>query len=228
MYKILVIDDDTRIRNLLGKYLSENNFEVALAKDGIEAEKIVNEQNFDILIIDVMMPNMNGIEFIKNFRKKSNIPALMLTAMSDVEDRIEGLESGADDYLTKPFDPKELLLRINNILKRNSNSSNSNSKIETPKNICKFGDFSFNFEDLRLKKNQEFLHITESEVNILKFLCQNLGKNVSRDDLSKACGDIDHRSIDVQITRLRRKIEDNPKQPHFLQTIRGSGYILKP
>jgi two-component system phosphate regulon response regulator OmpR len=205
---------------LLGKFLTENNFEVALVKDGIEATQIINTQDFDILIIDVMMPNLNGIEFIKNFRKTKTTPALMLTAMSEVEDRIEGLESGADDYLTKPFEPKELLLRINNILKRNS-------KEIVLQNICKFGDFSFNFEDLRLKKDQKYIHVTESEANILKFLCQNLGKNISRDDLSKACGDIDHRSIDVQITRLRRKIEDNPKQPHFLQTVRGSGYILK-
>ncbi len=227
MYKILVIDDDTRLRNLLGKFLSDNNFEVDLAKDGVEAIKITNEKNFDALIIDVMMPNLNGLEFIAEFRKNNNTPALMLTAMAEVEDRIEGLEAGADDYIAKPFEPKELLLRLNNILKRNSKDSGaiftSNSTY-----VCKFGDFIFNFETLRLSKKQDHIHITESEVNILKILGQNLGKNISRDELSKACGDIDNRSIDVQITRLRRKIEDNPKQPIFLQTVRGFGYILKP
>lgn len=222
MNKILVIDDDTRLRNLLGKFLSDNNFEVTLAKDAMEAAQIIAKNNFDILVVDVMMPGLNGFEFTKNLRKSSNIPVLMLTAMSEVDDRIEGLECGADDYLSKPFEPKELLLRINSILKRNSGN-----KAEKPtSSICKFGNFIFNFDDLRLKKDENYLHITGSEGNILKLLCRNLGKKVSRDELSKSCSDIDHRSIDVQITRLRKKLEENPKQPVFLQTVRGYGYIL--
>jgi two-component system phosphate regulon response regulator OmpR len=222
MNKILVIDDDTRLRNLLGKFLSDHSFTVTLAKDAIEAGSIIKNHQFDLLVVDVMMPKLSGTDFTKNLRENgNNTPILMLTAMADVEDRIEGLESGADDYLSKPFEPKELLLRINNILKRNS------SKKQGSQAICSFGNFQFNFEDLRLKKDNEFVHITDSEANILNILCKNLGKKVSRDDLSKACGDIDHRSIDVQITRLRKKIENNPKQPNFLQTARGLGYILQ-
>ncbi len=221
MNKILVVDDDTRLRNLLGKFLNDHNFKVQLAKDAGDAEKLMNKEKFDILVVDVMMPNLSGTQFTKNIRKNNNTtPILMLTAMADVEDRIEGLEAGADDYLSKPFEPKELLLRINNILKRRPNKTNPNS-------LCKFGNFTFDFNDLRLKKDQDYIHITGSEANILNIMCKNLGNKISRDELSKSCGDIDHRSIDVQITRLRRKIEDNPKQPSFLQTVRGYGYILK-
>lgn len=223
MNKILVIDDDTRLRNLLGKFLADNGFETTLAKDAKDAALEMDKTSFDVIVIDVMMPGISGMEFTKNLRLRGlSIPVLMLTAMSDVEDRIEGLESGADDYLSKPFEPKELLLRINNILRRNNNISPFDSNA-----ICRFGEFVFNFEDLRLRKGEQFIHITGSEGNILKVLCQNIGKKISRDELSRSCSDIDHRSIDVQITRLRRKIEDNPKQPIFLQSVRGYGYVLK-
>jgi two-component system phosphate regulon response regulator OmpR len=225
MPQILVVDDDTRLRNLLSKYLSENNFEVVSAKDSMEARQILQTRNFDILVVDVMMPNENGIELTQFIRQTSKVPILILTAKGDLEDRISGLEAGADDYMPKPFEPKELLLRINNILKR----VNQNYPITTSfseENICKFGDFVFNFTDSRLKKNGEFIHITESEAKILSILCQNLGKIISREKLSELCGDIDTRSVDVQITRLRRKIETNPKQPNFLQTARNQGYVL--
>ena len=225
MPQILVVDDDTRLRNLLTKYLGDNGFSVLAAKDTKEAREILQENRFDILIVDVMMPEENGVEFTKSIRQKDNdyskTPILMLTARGDSADRIDGLEAGADDYMPKPFEPKELLLRINNILKRTNQMASSE-----PENICKFGDFVFNFSDSRLKKNGQYIHITESEAKILAILCHNLGNVVSREKISESCGDIDERSIDVQITRLRRKIEDNPKQSHFLQTARNQGYVL--
>ncbi len=215
---LLVIDDDTRLRNLLGRFLEENGFQVSLAKETTEAKNMIAETKFDLMIVDVMMPGETGIEFTSNFRQSSSTPIIMLTARGEFEDRIKGLESGADDYLQKPFEPKELLLRINNVLKRFGTSKNSN--------ICNFGEFSFNLNDGRLKKGEDFIHITDSESKILKILCQETGKVISRETLSSLCGDIDERSIDVQITRLRRKIESNPKQPHYLQTVRNKGYVI--
>ena len=221
MTNILVIDDDTRLRNLLGRFLEENNLVVSLAKDTTEARSLMQTSNFDLLIVDVMMPNETGIEFTADLRKSSEIPIIMLTARGEFDDRIKGLESGADDYLQKPFEPKELLLRIKNILKR------INPGTLKDVNSYNFGAFSFNSSDLRLKKGDIFIHITDSEANILKILCENQGQAVSREKLSPLCGGIDDRSIDVQITRLRRKIEENPKQPHYLQTVRNQGYILQ-
>lgn len=220
MAKILVVDDDTRLRTLLGRFLEENNFAVSLAKDTYEARELLLQNDFDLLIVDVMMPNENGIEFTADFRKSKNIPIIMLTARGGSSDRIAGLEVGADDYLSKPFEPKELLLRINNVLRHRAASPKAID------NICKFGDFIFNFSDLRLKKDEEFIHITESEAKILTILCQHKGNVVLREKLSEMCGNIDERSIDVQITRLRRKIESNPKQPHYLHTVRNRGYVL--
>ncbi len=222
--KILVIDDDTRLRNLLGKFLQESGFEVQLAQDTTQARQLISESLFNLLIVDVMMKGENGIEFTKSFRQESNIPILILTARGESNDRIEGLESGAQDYLAKPFEPKELLLRINNILKY----SDGNQSVASEKDKkCQFGEFAFSYEKQSLQKNNQFIHLTESEKNILNILGQNQNKILSRDELAKQCGDLDPRSIDVQITRLRKKIEANPKQPEFLQTIRGQGYILR-
>ncbi len=218
-HNILVIDDDTRLRSLLGRFLSENGFSVELAKDASEARALMQNSKFDLLIVDVMMPNETGVEFTINLRQSSKIPVIMLTARGDFDDRIKGLEAGADDYLPKPFEPKELLLRVNNILKRIT----SKPQQET---ICTFGNFSFNLQDLRLKKGEEFIHITDSEAKILSILCKEKGNAVARETLSALCGGIDERSIDVQITRLRRKIELNPKQPHYLQTVRNRGYVI--
>jgi len=218
--KILVIDDDTRLRSLLGRFLEENSFEVHLAKDVNEAKDLIAKINFNLLIVDVMLPITSGIDFTSEFRKKSSIPVIMLTARGEPDDRIKGLESGADDYMPKPFEPKELLLRINNILKRISNVN------QLQNSVFNFGDFSFNLKDYRLKKAEDFIHITESEAKILKILCEQQGKAVSRERLSQLFGGIDDRSIDVQITRLRRKIEINPKKPHFLQTVRNLGYVI--
>jgi two-component system phosphate regulon response regulator OmpR len=219
LYHILVIDDDTRLRTLLGRFLEENGFQTSLAKDTDEAKKIMQKSMFDLLIVDVMLPNENGVDFTVDFRKSSRIPIIMLTARGEFDDRIKGLESGADDYLQKPFEPKELLLRINNILKRMSVNQGL-------KNICRFGEFTFNFSESRLKKGEEFIHVTDSEAKILNILCKEKGNSVSREKLSAFCGGIDDRSIDVQITRLRKKIEQNPKQPHYLQTVRNHGYVI--
>jgi two-component system phosphate regulon response regulator OmpR len=179
---ILVIDDDTRLRNLLGKFLEDNNFLVSLAKDTSEARLLINMQKFDLLIVDVMLPQENGIDFTANFRQSFNIPLIMLTARGESDDRIKGFEAGADDYIPKPFEPKELLLRINNILKRSHQAIEKNNQIS--KEIL-FGDYSFNLEDLRLKKLQEFVHITDAEAKILKILCDNFGNSVSRQQLSE-------------------------------------------
>ncbi|MSP33676.1 MAG: response regulator [Rickettsiales bacterium] len=224
---LLVIDDDTRLRNLLGKFLDENGFQVSLAKDTTEARQLIAHTNFDLLIVDVMMPEENGIDFTNSFRTTSSTPILILTARGEPSDRIRGLEVGADDYLAKPFDPKELLLRINNILKRHfSPSREVGSTSASTSDSCQFGNFTFTFAQLRLKKGDEFIHLTESESKILAILCKEKCVAVMRDKLSELCGNIDARSIDVQITRLRRKIEVNPKQPQFLQTVRNQGYVL--
>jgi two-component system phosphate regulon response regulator OmpR len=217
--KILVIDDDTRLRNLLGRFLGENGFEIILAKDTLEAKQIMAQTAFDLLIVDVMLPGETGFEFTQNLRQTSKTPVIMLTARGNFDDRIKGLEAGADDYLQKPFEPKELLLRINNIFKRIA--------VEPIKqSFCTFGSFSFSLSDLRLKKGEEFIHITDSEAKILNILCKEKGNPVSREKLSALCGGLDDRSIDVQITRLRKKIETNPNQPHDLQTVRNHGYVI--
>ncbi|MBU6140254.1 MAG: response regulator [Proteobacteria bacterium] len=218
---LLVIDDDTRLRTLLGRFLGENNFEVSLAKDTVEGRQLIESTKFDLLIVDVMMPNEDGVKFTSSLRQSSSVPIIMLTARGDFDDRIKGLEAGADDYLPKPFEPKELLLRINNILKRSSGKP----KLEN-NGICTFGDFTFSFAELRLKKADQIIHLTESEAKILSILCFEKGTPVDREKLSSLCN-VDDRSIDVQITRLRKKIELNPKQPHYLQTVRNLGYVIR-
>ncbi len=215
---LLVIDDDTRLRTLLGRFLGENNFEVSLAKDAAEGRQLMQNTKFDLLILDVMMPNEDGVSFTSSLRQNSSVPIIMLTARGEFDDRIKGLEAGADDYLPKPFEPKELLLRINNILKRSTSTS--------AQTVCTFGDFTFSFAELRLKKSEQIIHLTESEAKILSILCAEKGTPVGREKLSSLCN-VDHRSIDVQITRLRKKIEQNPKQPHYLQTVRNLGYVIR-
>ena len=182
---ILVIDDDTRIRNLLSKFLDDSGFEVSSAKDATQARELIEEKQFDLLIVDVMMPGENGIEFTQDFRKTSKTPIIILTARGESADRISGLESGADDYLPKPFEPKELLLRINNIFKRIILTSLEKTNKSNDKNIQQSGEFSFNITESRLKKGSEFIHITDSEAKILTILCQNQSKPLSREELSK-------------------------------------------
>jgi two-component system phosphate regulon response regulator OmpR len=214
---ILVVDDDDRIRNLLGQFLKDKGFFVSLSPDASDAWSKLNEYVFDLIIVDVMMPGETGVEFTANFRKKNDAPVLMLTAMGEVEDRIAGLESGADDYLPKPFDPRELLLRVNSILQR-TKKSHDNSMV--------FNEVMFDLDKNRLHDSKGDIIITSNESKLLKVLSINKGKAVSREELAKLCGGINERSVDVQITRLRNKIEKEPKKPRYLKTVRGEGYVL--
>lgn len=215
---LLVVDDDARIRSLLQKYLVENNYFVSIAKNTSEALELLKEVDCDLIILDVMIPGETGIEFAKRLRlgRYNNIPILMLTAMGEVNDRIAGLEVGADDYLVKPFEPRELLLRITKILKRN----------QEIQNLYYFGDFVYDLPRQLLLQKDDKIFLTNSEHSLLNCLLKNSNKIVSREELAEELG-INERSVDVQIIRLRSKIEDNPSRPLFLQTVRGKGYIIR-
>ena len=214
---LLIVDDDSRIRTLLQKYLIEQGYFVSIAKDAAQALLLLQEIDCNLIILDVMMPGETGIEFTKKLRSKhNNIPIIMLTAMRETNNRITGLESGADDYLVKPFEPRELLLRINNIIKRQQED------VE----IYYFGDFIYNLRSQSLLRNNEMVFLTHSECCLLNFLIQQSNKIVSREILAQELN-INERSVDVKIIRLRNKIESNSSRPEFLQTIRGQGYILR-
>lgn len=218
---ILVVDDDKRIRELLGKYLKDNNYFVSTAKDAEEAAEVLELFEVDLIIMDVMMPGKSGREFTKELRQSSDIPILMLSAMAEIDDKIAGLETGVDDYLVKPFEPKELLLRIYRILSRTK-------KIIFEKNtIITIGNLNYDLKNNRLTKNDEFIPLTSSEAKLFSILASNIGKTLSREELADLCGGVNLRSVDVQIIRLRNKIEEDPKKPYFLQTIRGEGYLLR-
>lgn len=218
---ILVVDDDTRLRNLLQRFLRENSFLVSVAKDADEARFMMQQYKFDLLIVDVMMPKESGLDFLAKLRIESFVPVIMLTAMGDVEDRIAGLEQGADDYVPKPFEPKELLLRIGNILKRTPKEKKENQKLD-------LGLFVFDMQTKELVSKQGvLLHITPVEQSLLAILGAKSGQVFSREKLSEMLGaGQSPRSIDVQITRLRKKIEKDSKNPRYLQTLRGKGYML--
>ncbi len=217
---ILIVDDDTRLRSLLERYLLENNFLASTAKDAFEAEALNKEYQFDLIILDVMMPKKTGIEFLQDFRQNNNTPVILLTAMGETPDRINGLEIGADDYLTKPFEPKELILRISNILKR--------VRKNTIQETISIGTHTFNLQKKELKNKQgQTVHITPVEQNILFELAKKIGIVFSREKLAEILGSNQSpRSIDVQITRLRKKIEQDSKNPRYIQTLRSKGYVL--
>jgi len=214
---ILVIDDDRRLRELLGKFLRNEGYDVETAEDAAAAKEKIKAGNFDILVMDRMMPGQDGVSLSREIRETSAVPILMLTAMGETKDRIDGLESGIDDYLVKPFEPRELVLRIENILRRTSKKTDA----------VRFGDFVFHMERGDLYKAEEFIALTSTELKMLEIFVRNLDKPVRRDELSKLLNGISERSIDVSVTRLRRKIEDNPKKPYYLQTAWGSGYVLR-
>jgi len=218
---LLVVDDDTRIRELLQQYLRGHGFRITLAKDAAEARKHLKGLAFDLVILDVMMPGENGFEFAENLRALSDVPILMLTARGDSEDRIQGLECGVDDYLPKPFEPRELLLRIHSIMRR------SRQQIE-PLEEIRMGACRFNIKQGELWRNDTQVRLTTAEVTLLRYMATNTDRALSRLELSEKTGASLERSIDVQVTRLRRKIENEPKMPLYLQTVRGVGYMLVP
>ena len=215
---ILVVDDDDRIRELVSKYLEENGFLVTTAKDAIDAKSKIEIVKFDILILDIMMPGESGLSLTKFIKKNNPMPIILLTAKGNTSDRIEGLEVGADDYLGKPFEPKELLLRINNIIKK--------TKTPVLPEEINIGKALINLKKLIIKINNKINKIYPQEKKVLEKIINSPGKIFSRDDIGKIVNLSKVRTVDVMITRLRQKIESNPKNPKFLQTIRGSGYVL--
>jgi two-component system phosphate regulon response regulator OmpR len=217
---ILVIDDDKRIRTLLSRYLGDNGFRVSIAGNAAEARLRLAGLAFDLLIVDVMMPGEDGLALVRALRETMTVPILMLTARAESESRIAGLESGADDYVSKPFEPRELLLRINNILKRTAPPTKP--LIEQ----VSFGPFTFNRERLELKRSGEPVRLTERERQIMAIFAATPGETVPRDKLVVSSGPSGERTVDVQINRLRRKIEADPANPLYLQTVRGIGYRL--
>jgi two-component system phosphate regulon response regulator OmpR len=217
---LLVVDDDTRIRALLNRYLTENGFRVTIASDGAEAQRKLAGLDFDLIIMDVMMPGESGIDVTRGLRAVKNVPIIMLTALAESDSRIAGLEAGADDYLPKPFDPRELVLRVNNILRRNS--SGDTPKIEQ----IMFGPYTFSLTRKELKKAAEVIRLTDREQEIMLLFARRAGDTIPRHELIGDDAEVGERTIDVQINRLRRKIEDDPANPVWLQTVRGIGYRL--
>ena len=215
---ILVVDDDHGIRTLVKKYLNENNYLVTTANNAENAAEKIKLLIFDLIILDIMMPGKSGLEFIKEHKKKIDTPIILLTAKGEAKERVEGLEIGADDYLPKPFEPKELILRIQNIINK--------TKQNNQKRVIEFENIKIDLnKQLILKKNLEY-KINKTEKIILEKMINNPGKTFSREDIGQLIDLDKERSIDVIITRLRKKIEINPKNPKFLQTIRGAGYVL--
>ena len=218
---ILVVDDDRRLRALLRKYLADNGYLVTTAKDAGDARAQLTSLAFDLLVLDVMMPGESGLELTESLRRTSTVPILLLTAMGEADDRIAGLEHGADDYLAKPFEPRELLLRIGNILRR------AGPPAETVKEVS-FGEFTFDLDHEALRRKGEPVRLTSGEAGLLKIFARNPGVTLTRERLSRDIGVGGNvRTVDVQIARLRRKIEPDPAAPRYLQTVWGAGYILR-
>jgi len=219
---LLVIDDDERLRDLLQRYLSTNGFRVSVAADAQAARALMKSMAFDLLIVDVMMPGETGLDFTRAMRTQLPTPVLMLTARGDTEDRIAGLEHGADDYLAKPFEPRELLLRVSALLRRAAPPQ------RTAHAEVRMGDCVFDPQRAQLRRRGKPVKLTSSETSLLQLFAANAGRSFSRADLCSRLGVALERSIDVQVTRLRRKIEEDPKLPLYLQTVRGVGYVLVP
>ena len=215
---ILVVDDDDRIRELVKEYLVENNYLVSTANNAEVALEKIKIIKFDLIVLDIMMPGKTGLEFTKDYKNKFNTPIILLTAKGEASDRIEGLVVGADDYLPKPFDPKELILRIDNII--------SKTKTKNIKKVFEFGSIKIDLNKLFIYKNEISIKINNTEKIILNKMINEPGKIFSREEIGLLIKLDKERSIDVIITRLRKKIEDNPKRPKYLQTIRGEGYVL--
>lgn len=216
---ILIIDDDEKIRDLLKQYLKNNNFFVSTAINASDAEEKLKIIKFDLAIIDIMMPGKDGLQLTKEIREKIDLPIILLTAKGEPEDRVRGLELGAEDYLPKPFEPKELLLRIKNVIKR----IRKNKYVIT---TIKIGKASINMKKMEIQKEKKVIKINASEKILLENMIGSAGKIFSREEISKITNLTQERSIDVLVTRLRQKIEPDPKNPKYLQTVRGTGYVL--
>ena len=215
---ILVVDDDDGIRSLVKQYLSKNNFLVTTANSAEDAAKKISIIKFDLIVLDIMMPGQNGLEFTQEHKAKIDTPIILLTAKGEANERVEGLEVGADDYLPKPFEPKELVLRIKNIINK--------TKINNQKRIVKFDNIKIDLNKLLIFKNKDEFKINNTEKIILEKMINEPGKTFSREEIGKLIDLNKERSIDVIITRLRQKIETDPKNPKYLQTLRGVGYVL--
>ena len=216
---ILIVDDDDKIRDLLKQYLKNNNFFVSTAFNASDAEEKLKIVKFDLAIIDIMMPGKDGLQLTKEIRETIDLPIILLTAKGEAEDRVRGLELGAEDYLPKPFEPKELLLRIKNVIKR----------VKKDKHIIttiKIGKAHINIKKMEIQKDKKIIKINASEKILLENMISSAGKIFSREEISKITNLIQERSIDVLVTRLRQKIEPDPKNPKYLQTVRGTGYVL--
>jgi two-component system phosphate regulon response regulator OmpR len=219
---LLVVDDDTRLRELLRRYLSENGFRTTTAADAAEARRHLASFAFDLIVLDVMLPGESGLDLTRDLHREGRLPVLLLTAMAEPEDRVNGLEQGADDYLSKPFEPRELVLRIRNLLQRRPT-------VDAPQREIRFGGFRFDVSRSELFRGSEAIHLTAAETALLTGLAEKAGEPVSREELSlSAQFSGNERNVDVQMTRLRRKIERDPRFPRYLQTVRGTGYVLKP
>lgn len=222
---LLVVDDDERIRGLLQKFLVRHGFFVSVARDGAQARRLLSGLEFDMIVMDVMMPGEDGISLTRDLRKKMTTPILLLTAKGETASRIEGLEAGADDYLAKPFEPKELLLRINAILRRVPQV-----KTDAPPKVLHLGAVRYDIDRGELWRGSDPVRLTATEAALMRIFSAQPGNAISREKLVSDLGRDDaaqERAVDVQITRLRRKIEDDPKQPRYLQTVRGEGYMLQ-
>ena len=216
---ILIVDDDDRIRELTKEYLQNNNFYITTAKNSDDAKNKIKLIKFDLIILDIMMPGQNGLELTREIKTSSDQPIILLTAMGGTSDRIYGLETGADDYLPKPFEPKELLLRIKNILKRVQKNKHLNP-------ILKFGDIRVDLEKMSIKSKSGKTKLNAAEKSLLENMILSVGQIFHREQISKIVHLTKERAVDVMITRLRQKIEPDPKNPKYLQTVRGNGYIL--
>lgn len=225
---LLVVDDDERIRSLLRKFLMRHGFLVSTARDAAHARRVLAGLEFDLIVLDVMMPGEDGMELTRSLRETLQTPILLLTAKGETDNRIEGLEAGADDYLPKPFEPKELLLRINAILRRMPDTSAA----DTAPKVLSLGVIRYDMERGEMWQGDELVRLTATEVHLMKIFSAQPGVALSRsklvEELGRDRGQAQERAVDVQITRLRRKIESDPKQPQYLQTVRGAGYMLAP
>lgn len=225
LHHILVVDDDTRLRDLLRRYLTDNGFRVTVAEDAASARRQLEAMAFDLIVLDLMMPGETGLELARSLRRaRDEVPILMLTAMAEPSDRIGGLEAGADDYLAKPFEPRELLLRIRTILRRTRTR-----EAAAPAAEIWLGEHRFDRERAILSGSGGIVRLTTAEASLLSVLSEIPGEVLSRETLGERCAvDGGDRAIDVQVARLRRKIEPDPKTPRYLQTVRGRGYVLRP